>query len=213
MAIDIKREKGYLVVLSGPSGVGKGTIGGRLLAGHSDMCFSVSCTTREIREGEQEGVNYFYKTMEQFEEMIANGDFLEYMQVFGKNFYGTPRAFVEEKLAQGICVLLDIDVQGAMVVKQNYPDALLIFIAPPSLEELHRRLVNRGTETLEAVERRFAQAKTEFTYVDRYDYVIVNDDLEVAVADVESIIRTRELASEEYKTKVFDILNKEAAED
>ena len=212
MSIDVKREHGYLVVLSGPSGVGKGTIGGRLLAAHSDMCFSVSATTREIREGEEEGVNYFYKTKEQFEEMVQNGEFLEYMQVFGKNYYGTPRKFVEDKLAEGICVLLDIDVQGAMVVKKNYPDALLIFIAPPSLEELHRRLVNRGTETLEQVEKRFAQAKTEFTYVNSYDYVIVNDDLDVAVNDVEAIVRTRELASLEYRTKVFDILNKEASE-
>ena len=210
MSIDIKKEKGHLVVLSGPSGVGKGTIGARLLAGHEDMCFSVSATTREIREGEEEGVNYFYKTKEQFEEMIANGEFLEYMQVFGKNYYGTPRAYVEQKLSEGIDVLLDIDVQGAMVVKKNYPDALLIFIAPPSLEELYRRLVNRGTETLEAVERRFAQAKTEFTYVNNYDYVIINDDLELAVRDVESVLRTNELSSFEYKSAVFAALNAEA---
>ncbi len=212
MSLDIKKERGYLVVLSGPSGVGKGTIGAKMLEAHSDLCFSVSATTREIREGEQEGVNYFYKTREEFEQMIANGEFLEYMQVFGKNYYGTPRGFVEEKLACGMSVLLDIDVQGAMVVKKNYPDALLIFIAPPSLEELYRRLVGRGTETLEAVERRFAQAKTEFTYVDRYDYVVVNDDLAVAVQDVEAILRTRELSSESYKQQVFDLLNKEASE-
>lgn len=210
MSIDIKKEKGHLVVLSGPSGVGKGTIGARLLESHSDMCFSVSATTREIREGEIEGVNYFYKTKEQFEEMIANNEFLEYMQVFGKNYYGTPRAYVEEKLSCGVDVLLDIDVQGAMVVKKNYPDAILIFIAPPSLDELYRRLVGRGTETLEAVERRFAQAKTEFTYVNNYDYVIINDDLELAVRDVESVLRTHELSSFEYKTAVFDALNAEA---
>ena len=212
MSLDIKKELGYLVVLSGPSGVCKGTIGAKMLESHSDMCFSVSATTREIREGEKEGVNYFYKTKEEFEQMIENGEFLEYMQVFGKSYYGTPRGFVEEKLACGMSVLLDIDVQGAMVVKKNYPDALLIFIAPPSLEELYRRLVNRGTETLEAVERRFAQAKTEFTYVDRYDYVIVNDDLAVAVQDVEAILRARELSSESYKEQVFELLNKEAQE-
>lgn len=212
MAIDIKKGCGSLVILSGPSGVGKGTIGARMLARHEDMCFSVSATTRAIREGEEEGVNYYYKTVEEFEEMIRNGEFLEYMQVFGKNYYGTPRKYVEEKLSAGMSVLLDIDVQGAMVVKANYPDAVLIFIAPPSLEELHRRLSGRGTETPEAVERRFAQAKTEFTYVEKYDYVIVNDDLEIAVQDVEAILRSRELSSDHYKSEVFAILNAEAAE-
>lgn len=212
MSIEIKKIRGSLIVLSGPSGVGKGTIGAKMLEAHSDMCFSVSATTREIREGEKEGVNYFYKTAEQFEEMIKNNEFLEYMQVFGKNYYGTPRAFVEEKLDAGMSVLLDIDVQGAMVVKKNYPDALLIFLAPPSLEELHRRLIGRGTETMEAVERRFAQAKTEFTYVNNYDYVVVNDDLSVAIRDVESILRSKELSSYSYKSQVFDILNAEANE-
>ncbi len=212
MAIEIKKGNGCLVILSGPSGVGKGTIGARMLARHEDMCFSVSATTREMREGEEEGVNYYYKTVEEFEQMIRNGEFLEYMQVFGKNYYGTPRRYVEEKLEAGMSVLLDIDVQGAMVVKANYPDAVLIFIAPPSLEELHRRLTGRGTETPEAVERRFAQAKTEFTYVDKYDYVIVNDDLEAAVQDVEAILRSRELCSDHYKSEVFAVLNAEAAE-
>ena len=206
----IRKSKGQLVILSGPSGVGKGTIGARMLEKHSDMCFSVSATTRAIREGETEGVNYYYKTVEEFEDMIRNNEFLEYMQVFGKNYYGTPRRYVEEKLESGMSVLLDIDVQGAMVVKQNYPDAVLIFIAPPSLAELYRRLSGRGTETEEAVNRRFAQAKTEFTYVDRYDYVIVNDDLETAVQDVESILRSIELSSDSYKSAVFDLLNAEA---
>lgn len=212
MAIDIKKGNGSLVILSGPSGVGKGTIGARMLAKHEDMCFSISATTRAIREGEQEGVNYYFKTVEEFEEMIRNNEFLEYMQVFGKNFYGTPREYVEEKINAGMSVLLDIDVQGAMVVKANYPDAILIFIAPPSLEELHRRLSGRGTETAEAVERRFAQAKTEFTYVDKYDYVVVNDDLEAAVEDVEAILRSKELSSDHYKSEVFNILNAEAAD-
>ena len=204
--MDIKK-RGSLIVLSGPSGVGKGTIGNFLLNSHEDMCFSVSATTRAIRDGEAEGVNYFYKTREEFEEMIRNNEFLEYMQVFNQNYYGTPRAFVEQKLEEGMDVLLDIDVQGAMVVKKNYPDAVLIFLAPPSNEELYRRLVGRGTETIEAVNKRFAQAKTEFTYVKNYDYVVVNDDLNKAIEDVEAVIRAAELSSDRYKSAVYNCLN------
>lgn len=211
MLIDIVNKTGNLIVISGPSGVGKGTIGARLLEKHDDLCFSVSATTREMREGEQEGVNYYYKTIEEFRAMIDNNEFLEYMQVFGKNYYGTPRKFVEEKLAQGISVLLDIDVQGAMVVKKNYPEAVMIFIAPPTLSELHRRLVGRGTDSEEAVERRFAQAKTELAMVHEYDYVVVNDDLELAVEDVECILRSSRLAGKEYKLELFHILNNEEA--
>ncbi|MBR0135317.1 MAG: guanylate kinase [Clostridia bacterium] len=201
------KKRGSLIVLSGPSGVGKGTIGNFLLNSHEDMCFSVSATTRAIRDGEAEGVNYFYKTREEFEEMIRNNEFLEYMQVFNQNYYGTPRAFVEQKLEEGMDVLLDIDVQGAMVVKKNYPDAVLIFLAPPSNEELYRRLVGRGTETIEAVNKRFAQAKTEFTYVKNYDYVVVNDDLNKAIEDVEAVIRAAELSSDRYKSAVYNCLN------
>lgn len=211
MLIDIVNKTGNLIVLSGPSGVGKGTIGARLLEKHDDLCFSVSATTREMREGEQEGVNYYYKTVQQFQEMIENGEFLEYMQVFGRNYYGTPRKFVEEKLAQGISVLLDIDVQGAMVVKKNYPEAVMIFIAPPTLAELHRRLVGRGTDTEEAIERRFAEAKTELKLVNEYDYVVVNDDIELAVEDVECILRSSRLAGKEYKDELFRTLNAEEA--
>ena len=181
-------KRGILLVLSGPSGVGKGTIGAELLKNHDDLCFSVSATTIAIRGGEVEGVNYFYKTEEEFNEMIANNEFLEYMCVFGKHRYGTPRAYVENKLAQGTSVLLDIDVQGAMKVKANMPEAVTVFIAPPSLEILKNRLVGRGTETEEAIERRLAECKVEIGYIPRYDYVVVNDDLAAAVSTVESII-------------------------
>ncbi len=211
MLKDIMNKTGNLIVLSGPSGVGKGTIGARLLEKHDDLCFSVSATTREMREGEQEGVNYYYKTVAEFNSMIENNEFLEYMQVFGKNYYGTPRAFVVERLSRGMSVLLDIDVQGAKVVKANYPEAVMIFIAPPSLSELRRRLVGRGTDSEEAVERRFAQAKTELAMVNEYDYVVVNDDLDAAVEDVECILRASRLAGTNYKNELFEILNGEEA--
>lgn len=184
----VMKKKGLLIVLSGPSGVGKGTIGASLLEKHEDLCFSVSATTREIRGGEVEGVNYFYKTKEEFERMVENDEFLEYMCVFGKNYYGTPKDYVNSKLESGISVLLDIDVKGAMKVKENMPEAVTIFIAPPSLTILRDRLVGRGTESPEAVELRLAECKTEIGYIPRYDYVIVNDDLNAAVNAVESII-------------------------
>lgn len=209
MSMDIPGRRGSLIVLSGPSGVGKGTIGARMMQARDDLCFSVSATTREKREGEVEGVNYYYKTVEEFREMIENGEFLEYMHVFGRNYYGTPRAFVEEKLASGMSVLLDIDVNGAMVVKENYPDAVAIFIAPPSLAELHRRLVGRGTDSPEAIEKRFAEAKTELALLHKYDYVVVNDDLELAVADVLGILRTRTLSDPDRMHELFELLNSE----
>lgn len=181
-------KRGLLVILSGPSGVGKGTIGSELLKKHSDMCFSVSATTRAMREGEVEGVNYFFKTPEEFVRMVALDEFLEYMCVFGLDYYGTPRKYVESKLDSGISVLLDIDVNGAMKVKEKMPEAVTIFIAPPSLAELKSRLIGRGTETNEAIERRLAECRTEIGYIPRYDYVVVNDRLDNAVSTVEGIL-------------------------
>lgn len=198
-------KRGLLIILSGPSGVGKGTIGAELLANHADLCFSVSATTRSIRPGEQEGVNYFYKTKEEFECMVSNDEFLEYMCVFGKNYYGTPKAYVESKLASGMSVLLDIDVKGAMEVKKNMPEAVTIFIAPPSIEILRSRLVGRNTESPENIERRLAECRTELGYIPKYDYVIVNDDLTTAVNTVESII-TAVRCKPEYNTELADTL-------
>lgn len=202
-------KKGLLLVLSGPSGVGKGTIGAELLKNHSDMCFSVSATTRAMREGEAEGVNYFYKTTEEFERMVEQDEFLEYMCVFGKNYYGTPRKYVDSKLNEGISVLLDIDVKGAMKVKEKMPEAVTVFIAPPSLAVLKNRLVGRGTESEEAIARRLAECKTEIRYIPRYDYVIINDALDKAVADIEAILTSVSLKSANNTELADRLINEE----
>ncbi len=186
-------KKGLLFVISGPSGVGKGTVCKRLLERRRDVKLSVSVTTRAPREGETEGVSYFFRTEEQFKKMIEQDEFLEYMCVFGKNHYGTPRAYVEEQRALGNDVILEIDVQGALSVKQRCADAVMIFIAPPSLDVLKKRLAGRGTETQEAIERRFAEAERELAKAELYDYVIINDSLNKAVEDMESVFAAERL--------------------
>jgi len=181
-------RKGLLLVVSGPAGVGKGTINLSLISRNSDIRMSVSATTRSPRPGEIDGVHYFFKTDAEFQKMIESGAFLEYMRVFNTHYYGTPKSFVEQELAEGRSVILEIDVQGAMRVKAAYPDAVLIFIAPPSMSELKSRLIHRGTESSEAIERRFETAFQEMELVDRYDYVVVNDILDLAIARTEDII-------------------------
>lgn len=201
----MEREKGLLIVLSGPSGVGKGVIGNGLLGRNPNMKFSVSATTRAPRPGEVEGVNYFYKTREEFLRMIENNEFLEYMEVFGANYYGTPRAYVEQELEMGHDILLDIDVKGAMNVKKAYPEAVTIFIAPPSMPILKSRLIGRGTETAEAVERRFKTAFTEMKRIPEYDYVIVNDVIDRAVLSVEAILRGEKCRTHRNKDLIEDL--------
>ena len=183
-----QNRKGLLLVVSGPAGVGKGTINQSLIARNSDIRMSVSATTRSPRPGEIDGIHYFFKTEDEFQKMIESGAFLEYMRVFNTHYYGTPKSFVEQELAEGRSVILEIDVQGAMRVKAAYPDAVLIFIAPPSMSELKSRLIHRGTESSEAIERRFETAFQEMELVDRYDYVVVNDILDLAIARTEDII-------------------------
>ena len=183
-----QNRKGLLLVISGPAGVGKGTINISLISRNSDIRMSVSATTRQPRPGEIDGVHYFFKTEEEFQDMINKGAFLEYMRVFNTHYYGTPKSFVEQELDEGRSVILEIDVQGAMRVKAAYPDAVLIFIAPPSMSELKSRLIHRGTESSEAIERRFETAYHEMELVDRYDYVVVNDILDLAIARTEDII-------------------------
>ena len=186
-------KKGLLFVISGPSGVGKGTICKKLLERRKELKLSVSVTTRAPRPGEIEGVNYFFRSEEQFQDMIERDEFLEYMCVFGKNHYGTPKAYVAEQRAQGNDVILEIDVNGALNVKKRCPDAVMIFIAPPSMETLKKRLVGRGTETEEAVERRFTEAVKELAAAGEYDYIVVNDSLDKAVNDTQSILVSERL--------------------
>lgn len=180
--------RGLLIVGSGPSGVGKGTIHQEILKKCDNLGYSISITTRKPRMDELEGKDYFFVTKTKMLQMIDNDELLEYADVFG-NFYGTPKAYVEEQLAAGRDVLLEIDVQGALQVKEKMPEALLIFIAPPNLDELEKRLRGRNTETQEAIERRLTDAIGELDQQDKYDYVIVNDTVEQAVAEYLDILR------------------------
>ncbi|HPF53504.1 MAG TPA: guanylate kinase [Clostridia bacterium] len=185
----MQNRDGLLLVVSGPAGVGKGTINGLMLERHSDIRMSVSVTTRKPRPGEIEGVHYFYRSEEEFLDMAKRGKFLEYMHVFGSHYYGTPRSFVESELSCGRSVMLEIDVQGALKVKSSFPDALLVFIAPPSMSQLKSRLIGRGTETPEQIERRSATAFEELRHISSFDYVIVNDVIDAAVSRFEAILR------------------------
>jgi guanylate kinase len=181
------QKKGLLVVLSGPSGTGKGTVCSALLKNKTDIQVSVSCTTRKPREGEVDGVNYFFKTDTEFVAMIDEGKLLEFAKVFD-NYYGTPLEYVKEKQEKGFDVLLEIDVQGAMKVKEKYPECVLVFIAPPSLNELSKRIHKRGTENEEQIQKRLAVAASELTWAGKYDYIIVNDKIEHAVDKINCIL-------------------------
>lgn len=174
-------RKGMLIVVSGPSGVGKGTVVHAFLERYQTARLSVSVTTRARREGEIEGVNYFFRTVPEFEEMIERGEFLEYMRVYGMNYYGTLRSHVFESMENGHDVVLEIDVNGAMRIKEVCPEAVLIFIAPPSMSDLKTRLYGRGTETDDVIERRYREAYVEMGYLRNYDYVVVNDVIDKAV--------------------------------
>ena len=181
-------SKGVLVVVSGFSGSGKGTIMKRLLEKYDNYGLSISATTRQPREGETHGKEYFFQTTEEFEEMIKQGQLIEYAQYVG-NYYGTPKAYVEEQRNRGKDVILEIEIQGAMKIKEQYPDTVLLFVTPPSAEELKRRLVGRGTETEDVIESRLVRAVQESEGMELYDYLIVNDDLETCVKETHEIIQ------------------------
>lgn len=182
----VEKHAGKLFILSGPSGAGKGTICKALLA-ETDLELSVSMTTRNPRTGETEGESYYFVSKEEFLRKIDASGFLEYAEVYG-NFYGTPKQPVIDKLSAGTDVILEIDMQGALKVKENYPDGVFIFILPPSMSELRKRLTGRGTETAEAIEMRLGETLKELSYIDKYDYCVVNGQLEEAVARVKAIV-------------------------
>lgn len=180
-------KKGLLLVVSGPSGVGKGTICKEYLNKYDDCALSVSATTRSPRDGEVDGVSYFFLSHEEFRKKIDEGGFLEHA-VFCDNYYGTPKDAVMEKLEEGKNVILEIEVQGALQVRSHYPEAVFVFVIPPSVETLEERLRGRGTETDEVIKKRLERAKAEFNYIDKYNYVLVNDTVSEAVCRLHSII-------------------------
>lgn len=199
-----KSKEGLLIVLSGPSGSGKGTIIKSLLEQRKDTVLSISMTTRDPRFGEQEGVHYFFRTREEFEQTIANDGFLEYAEYNG-NYYGTPIAPIQRWLYEGKNVILEIEVQGAEKVMDKREDLVSIFLAVPSMEELEHRLRGRGTETEEVIGRRLAAAKQELTRVFRYQYVVLNDEVEQAVARINTIIDAENLRYSRMDNTVLEV--------
>lgn len=201
-------RKGLLLVVSGPSGAGKGTICKALLNKNDQIKLSVSATTRKPRNEEVHGVNYFFIEKEEFTKMIENGEFLEYAQIYD-NFYGTPKAAIIECLEKGQDVILEIEMQGARQIKEVYPEGVFIFVLPPSLEELKSRIVGRGTETQEEIEKRFSCAFEEINQIVNYDYFIVNEDIEKSVSDVEAIICAEKNKVTRYKNNIIDKFKEE----
>lgn len=201
----MKHNKGLVVVLSGFSGAGKGTIMKHLLERYpGSYHLSISATTRAMRTGERDGREYFFKSREEFDEMIANGEFLEHA-TFNGNSYGTPKAYVEQLTGEGKDVILEIEVQGALQVREIFPKALLLFVTPPSADELKHRLVGRGTETDEVIAQRLAISAKESALMPKYDYLIVNDVLDDAVAEVHHIIQSEHFATRRNAEVIADM--------
>ena len=184
----MRTDRGILTVVSGFAGSGKGTVMKKLISDHDCYALSVSATSRAPRPGEEEGVSYFFKTREEFEAMIERGELLEHAEYVG-NYYGTPRDFVFRMMDEGKDVVLEIELQGAMQIKERYPDTVLIFLTPPSVDELYARLKGRGTETDEVIAKRMKRASEESEQINRYDYLVINDDVQRAADRIHGIIR------------------------
>ena len=194
-------KKGLLVIVSGPSGAGKGTVVSELIKNQS-YALSTSITTRQAREGEIDGVHYFFRDTKTFEKMIEKNELLEYAEFCG-NYYGTPMFYVEEQLEQGKNVILEIEVQGALQVKERYEDAILIFLTPHNIVELRRRLENRATETEEKINMRMKRAREEIKVIDKYDYIVINNIVEEAVNNINNIVETEKMSAKRH----IDLIN------
>ena len=191
-------DGGFLLVLSGPSGSGKGTVSEALMKNNDDIIFSTSVTTRTPRPGEVNGENYFFATRDEFEEMVEKDELLEHAFVH-TNYYGTPKKFVFDEIEKGEIVLLEIDVQGALQIKEKYKEAVFIFLIPPTMDELRSRLVKRDTETEDEIETRYRNAFRELDFVGEYDYFVINDVIDNAVKDIETIIAAEKLRVKRHK--------------
>ncbi len=200
------KNKGLMIVVSGPSGAGKGTICKALMEEHSDIEMSISATTREPRPGEIDGVHYHFMSEETFTEMRENDGFIEWAN-FCQHYYGTPKKRVEDFLAEGKDVILEIEVQGAMQVRSEYPEAVFVFVIPPSLEELKKRLTGRGTESPEVIAERLEKAKWECTFMERYNYIVINDTVDSATERLWSIIEAETIRTERNGEWIRDFLD------
>ncbi len=198
------KKKGLLIVLSGPSGSGKGTICKRFLEKNEKVGLSISATTRAPRDGEEDGTHYFFIDKPKFEEMIEKQELLEYVHVFD-NYYGTPKKYVEDKIESGDDVILEIEIEGAMNIKVSYPDAVLIFVLPPTIEELRRRICSRGTETMEQIDKRLDRSIREISEIEQYSYFIVNDDLEYSVKELEAIVLAEKNRVSRYTKQIHEL--------
>ena len=207
----MKEGQGILTVISGFSGAGKGTGTRKILEQYDNYALSISATTRDPREGEENGREYFFKTAEEFEKMIAKDELIEYAK-YVNNYYGTPKMYVQEQLQKGKDVILEIEIQGALKVKEKYPDTLLLFITPPSAQELKNRLIRRGTEEMDVIEKRMKTAAWEAQFMDQYDYIVINDELQTCVEELHAIIQSEHKKSARnlvFAEKIKEELEKE----